>query len=102
VEFEWDEHKAATNLAKHKVAFEDAIAIFDDKDGVRSDAKTVDGERRHKRTGIAGAATLLTIIYATREVDGEDVLRIISVRPASRKERRTYGDRSIPTETTDE
>ena len=102
MEFEWDDDKARTNLEKHKVAFEDATATFDDRDGILRSANTVDGEQRYKRTGLAGTATLLTVVYTWRKVDGLDVVRVISARPASRKERQSYGDRSIPSETTDE
>ena len=31
MEFEWDEAKAAANLAKHTVSFEEAKTVFDDR-----------------------------------------------------------------------
>lgn len=94
-EFEWDELKAASNLRKHGVAFEDAIAVFEDDDAVTVSANTVGEEQRFKRTGRADASALLTVVYTLR-IDREEVLvRVISARAASRRERRIYGDRSI-------
>lgn len=102
MEFEWDDAKAASNLRKHRVAFEDAISIFDDRHAVEREATTVDGEPRFKRTGLSESGVLLTIIYTWRTADGSEVARVISARPASRMERRLYGDRTIPAQTSDD
>ena len=90
MDFEWDEAKATQNLRKHGVAFADATAVFDDPRHATADAKLVGGEAREKTTGFADAYALLTVVHVTRMVAGEVVTRIISARPASRRERRTY------------
>ncbi len=80
MEFEWDDAKAASNLRKRGVRFEDAIEIFDDPDAVERAASTVGGEVRLKRTGLAEAGPILTIIYTWRMIGGSEVARIISGR----------------------
>lgn len=93
--FEWDDEKAKSNLAKHGVHFEDAVAVFDDRQAVTTDGKTVAEETRHKRTGHADRSALITVVYAQRRSGETLAIRIISARAASRRERRIYGDRSI-------
>jgi hypothetical protein len=101
VEFEWDDRKAAENLKKHGVAFEDAAAVFDDEHAFTDVAKTVDEEQRFKTTGYADEYALLTVIH-THRGDGDDlVVRIISARAASRRERREYGNHPPRTQSTD-
>ena len=96
MEFEWDDRKAATNLAKHGVVFEDAIAVFDSDQAKTDPAKTVGDEKRYKTTGLAAGIALLTIIHTARTVGENLIIRIISARPASRRERRDYDDRTPP------
>ncbi len=101
LEFEWDDQKVAINLRKHGVHFEDAVAVFDDQDAVTTDAKTVAEELRYKRTGHADEYALLTVVYAKRQNDEIETIRIISARAASRRERRIYADRSIQAPTSE-
>jgi uncharacterized DUF497 family protein len=90
VEFEWDRTKAEQNLRKHGVAFEDAVDLFDDPRHLTQEGKIVGGELRFKTTGHADASALLTIIHVLRKTTDGPVMRIISARPASRRERRSY------------
>lgn len=92
MEFEWDDEKAASNLRKHGVAFEDAMAVFDDERAITDPATSV-VEMRLKTTGYADAYALLTVIHTTRRQGDLLIVRIISARPASRRERREYGNR---------
>ena len=90
MEFEWDRTKAEQNLRKHGVAFEDAVDLFDDPRHLTQEGKIVGGEVRFKTTGHADPSALLTIIHVLRETADGSVMRIISARPASRRERRSY------------
>lgn len=90
MEFEWDEAKAKANLRKHGVAFEDAVELFDDPLHLTQPAKVVDGEKRFKTTGYADAYALLTVVHVVRGTAAGEIVRIISARPASRRERRSY------------
>lgn len=82
--FEWDENKNRLNQQKHKIAFEDATDVFNDKDRLefRSDKE---GERRSLTIGKAFQA-IITVVYTTRDL----WIRLISARRASADERRAY------------
>jgi len=88
--FEWDVAKAATNLAKHGVAFEDAVLVFSDPFSLFELNGTDDGEQRWQATGTALDHLLLVVIHVTREREGTEIIRIISARQAERKEKRSY------------
>lgn len=88
--FEWDEDKAAANLAKHGVPFEAVPDMFLDEDRIdEPDVRFDYGEERRRL--IARVDGL--VLQATYTMRG-DIGRIISARRASRKERRCYGDHS--------
>lgn len=85
-EFEWDDAKAAANLAKHKVSFEQAREAFRDVFSVeREDDTQAYDEPRHTLLGMVGDR-LLFVAYTMRG----DITRIISARGAEPHERRLY------------
>jgi uncharacterized protein len=87
LEFEWDLRKAASNVAKHSVSFEEAATVFGDPLGrIRSDPRHSADEERFVLLGLSRNRRLLAVMYADR---GEAV-RIISARRATRSERRDY------------
>ncbi len=54
MDFEWDEAKAASNLVKHGVAFEDAVAAFRDVSALHVHDRSMDyGEERFVTIGVA-------------------------------------------------
>ena len=85
-EFEWDDAKAAANLAKHTVSFEDARSVFADINSV-DELDDIDdsGEQRYRLTGIA-FGEVIVVIYCDRE----DRRRIISARKGSKREQKNY------------
>jgi uncharacterized DUF497 family protein len=85
--FEWDDAKAAANLARHGVSFGDARLAFADVFAVESEdlRKDYGGERRYIWLGMV-ANRLLHVAYTMRD----ERIRIISARHAERKERRRY------------
>jgi hypothetical protein len=87
--FEWEESKAATNLRKHKVTFEEASTVFADALSLtgRDPDHSVE-EHRLITFGMSVAERLLTVSHTER---GEKI-RIISARPATRAERKIYED----------
>jgi uncharacterized DUF497 family protein len=86
MEFEWDETKRALNLAKHALDFAD-VANFDwGTAKVERDWRFDYGEERYIAVGTSGES-VLAVAFTFRG----DVVRVVSFRPASRKERRTYG-----------
>ena len=85
--FEWDEKKAALNLLKHGVLFEDASLTFFDKNFLRIfDEKHSDTEIRYIGIGAHPVGEVIVSVYTERA----DRLRLISARKANRKERHTY------------
>jgi len=96
-EFEWDDGKAAENLNKHGIAFHEAKEVFGDPHPTDAPVKLgKGGEIRRRRTGrIKGAGPTITVIYTMRN-DGRTT-RIISARPAKRKERSEYDNNKMQT-----
>ncbi|MGA2148540.1 MAG: BrnT family toxin [Bryobacteraceae bacterium] len=87
MEFEWDPQKAAANLAKHEVSFEDAATVFGDPLGrITPDPRHSFAEERSVLLGLSQAKRLLAVMY----VDRGDAVRLISARRATRRERKEY------------
>ncbi len=87
MKLEWDDAKAASNLRKHGVGFEDARRFEFDTALVAIDDDVAYGEERFKAYGFIGAR-LHVIVYAERG----DASRVISLRRATRNEKRIYED----------
>lgn len=84
---EWDPVKAASNLRKHEVSFEEAAtALADDLSVTGADPEHSVGESRFVTFGTSIAGRLLVVGHTERG----DVLRIISARRATKRERRIY------------
>jgi len=84
--YEWDGAKAASNLAKHGVRFEDARDVFKDPFAIEfADDRHDHGEERFILIGMAGDR-LLAVVYTLR---GE-CIRLISARGAEAHEQRQY------------
>jgi uncharacterized protein len=89
IKFEWDEPKAAANLKKHQVSFEEAKSVFYDEFGVQFfDEYNSLEEERFLMLGMSSEAKLLIVCHCERE-DGE-VIRIISARKATKRESAFY------------
>lgn len=87
VGFEWDETKAAYNLAKHGIDFHTAACLFTDPFAyTKEDESHSEAERREILIGLAEPGIVL--VSFTRRFGG--IYRIISARRANRKERGEY------------
>jgi hypothetical protein len=87
VRFEWDPGKASSNALKHGVTFEEAQTVFQDDLFVTfEDPDHSQDESRFIIMGQSTKKNLLVVSYTERR----NTLRLISARPATRKERRTY------------
>lgn len=87
MKFEWDAVKAAGNLDKHRVTFDEAATVFLDGlslTGVDPDHSA--GEQRFVTFGMSAAGRLLAVSHVERG----STLRIISARAATRAERKLY------------
>jgi uncharacterized DUF497 family protein len=91
VTFEWDPEKAAKNLAKHGVTLDEASTVFSDPLGrIVDDPRHSRGEERLVLIGLSRAQRLLAVMFTDRK----NRIRIISARPVTRAERRTYEENS--------
>lgn len=89
IQFEWDLPKAATNLKKHQVSFEEAKSVFYDEFAIQFfDEDHSSAEDRFLMLGLSSEARLLLVCHCERE-QGE-VIRIISARKATKRESAFY------------
>ncbi|MBQ9564918.1 MAG: BrnT family toxin [Synergistaceae bacterium] len=91
--FAWDDEKAIRNWEKHRVTFNLAAEVFFDAYALdRPDRWHMQEEPRRKVIGMTfDSLKTLLVVYVERESwDGNDVIRMISARPATGKERRDY------------
>lgn len=90
VRFEWDPTKDALNRGKRGIGFEEAAAVF--APGSRwldlDDEAHSEDEIRYRAIGAIARGVVL-VVYTQRD---DDVLRIISARRATARERRLYED----------
>ncbi len=86
IAFEWDSNKAEINLRKHGVSFETASEVFEDPFLQVIDEQIIDNELREVVIGITSTWRLLYVVYVMRE----EVIRLISVRPVTNAERKSY------------
>lgn len=86
MEVEWDANKAASNLRNHGVDFADAASVLLDDMALTILDDSVDEEDRFVTLGMDALGRLLVVVYTWRE----DILRLISARPATTGERRRY------------
>jgi uncharacterized DUF497 family protein len=86
--FEWDPAKAANNIRKHGVSFEEAVTVFKDPLALIFDDET-HSEQEHREIIIGSSALrrMLLVCFVERL---EDIIRIISARPATRQEIKDY------------
>jgi uncharacterized DUF497 family protein len=87
VHIEWDPGKAASNLTKHGVSFEEAATALLDPTALAQDDPAADSESRWVLIGMSAKIRLLTIVYTLRP---DDRIRLISARRATRKETSYY------------
>ena len=95
--FEWDELKAKGNLRKHRVSFLEAKTIFNDPLLVSyPDAEHSSGEDRFLGIGRSANGRILLIVYTERGYEGNAlVIRLISCRKATPRERKVYDELEI-------
>ncbi|HHC25415.1 MAG TPA: BrnT family toxin [Desulfobacterales bacterium] len=85
--FEWNRQKSQISLKKHGISFEEAKTVFDDPLYVDFyDPDHSDDEHRYLIVGRSDKGRLLIVSYTERD----DMLRLISARKTTRKERKAY------------
>ena len=86
----WDEKKNLQNKKKHRVSFETAQLVFDDPLHNSFQDRHEGGEERWRTMGLIGNAVVLLVAHTYMEQGGEETIRIISARKATKKERILY------------
>ena len=89
--YQWDPNKAASNVDKHGIDFADAVGVFEDEWALTLKEEYVENEQRFVTMGVDFLGRVLVVAYTYRN----DIIRLISARPATRSERRTYERKRI-------
>jgi uncharacterized DUF497 family protein len=84
--FEWDDEKERANLRKHGIGFSLAARIFDGPVVTGFDDREDYGEVREVSVGMVDGVAVLVVVHTDRA----GKTRIISARPATKRERRRY------------
>jgi uncharacterized DUF497 family protein len=92
VSYEWDPAKAAENVKKHRVSFEEAASVFLDPAALTfGDPDHSEDEDREITIGRSARQRVLFVAHVSRE----GRIRIISARRATRQEQRQYEEEDI-------
>jgi uncharacterized DUF497 family protein len=86
VQFEWDRAKAAANVRKHRVDFQEASTVLHDPLSTTFPDPASEGEPRFVTIGTSARGRLLVVAHIERG----DAIRLISARRATRRERGFY------------
>lgn len=92
--FEWHNAKAEENRRKHRVSFEEAVTVFDDKLAIEA-ADDVHSTREERRVliGLSEKLRLLTVVYTERH----EKIRLITARRSTRTEEARYAEEGYRT-----
>lgn len=88
--FEWDAKKADKNLRKHGVSFDLAVTVFNDRLHLSIPDLSSRQEERWITVGMAADQKTLIVVHTYAEQPGDEVVRIISARKATKKEKEDY------------
>ena len=87
VEFQWDLTKAAANLKKHRIDFQEAATVLEDPLSTTfADEVHSTEENRFVTIGASDQGRVLVVAHTERN----DTIRLISARRATRRERAFY------------
>lgn len=88
MKFQWDPSKAANNIKKHGVSFDEAMTVFKDPLAlIFDDAAHSEKEFREIIIGMSAVRRMLLVCFVERQ---EDIVRIISARSATKQEIKDY------------
>lgn len=87
LKFEWNPDKAEKNIEKHGVSFIEASTVFSDPLSITYDDPDHSyNENRYIIIGLSSHGKLLFVSHTEKD----DLIRIISARELTRKERKQY------------
>ena len=85
MKYEWDPNKAKSNFKKHGIRFADVVGVFEDENAITIE----DDHQKEDRFITIGRdflSRILVVVYTFRDI----VIRIISARRATARERKMY------------
>lgn len=88
MKFEWNEDKNKLNIRKHGIDFKDVSDLFNQPMLVLQDNRDSYGEQRWIGVGML-LELVAVVVYTERE---GDIIRIISVRKATKQEAKSYAE----------
>ena len=92
IQFEWDPRKEGQNRQRHGVSFAEGETVFSDEHAVLiDDPDHAEEEDRFLLLGLSARLRVLVVVHCYRAENA--VIRIISARKATRKERDMYNQR---------
>ena len=86
--YEWNQDKDRVNQAKHKVSFETACLVFEDPIHLSIQDRHEHSDERWQTLSMVDEVVLLLVAHTV--VEDEELIRIISARKATRKEKQIY------------
>ena len=96
MKFEWDEKKNLANYRKHRVRFEEACCVFSDVYALNKfdEDKSVYEDRWIMLGRSPLSNKILVIVHTYQNVEGTEIVRIISARKSTKDERQKYLERT--------
>lgn len=89
--FIWDPAKDQANQRKHGISFMTAAEVFQDPELVSRQDREVEGEVRWQTVGRIHGLVIVLVAHTAEDDDrGDQLVRIISARKATPRERRDY------------
>ena len=86
METNWDPARGRANLARHGIAFDDAEVALSDPAGLTREDPDAEGEARFVTVGADALGRIVAVVHAHRADD----VRLISARPATRREKQAH------------
>ena len=91
MKFEWDREKEKINIKKHGISFSDAQNVFNDPLQLSiPDEFHSEHEERWITVGMMKIRKVVVVVHIYRDMKNEEIIRIISARSATPKEKRQY------------
>jgi len=88
--FEWGRKKNISNIKKHGASFELAASVFDDPFHLSVLDHKTHHEERWVTVGHCITEKILVVVHTYKEVANQEIIRIISARSATKKEKKQY------------
>ena len=91
MKFEWDKYKEKTNIQRHGITFEEASYVFADPFALNKyGSRHSEDEDRWILLGKTLNEIILVVVHTFRYYDGNELVRIISARKATKREKQAY------------